>query len=149
MANAATAKFSIEIMPDDMTIDLKNLQHVRNCGLNEYWHWKKATLTLGTQALLAGNLVQGLNEASDAAQNQIDANDLCLFLYISNTGTEDIYIGIDGQSLINPATDTDLFRINAGDAWFGSTNNTPYENVRAYAAGAANLELAAIIKKVA
>ena len=147
MANAADVNFTIDIMPDDFLTNIKNLTHTRNSGFGDYWYWKKATIPTGTSSLLVGNLLIGINETVDAAQQVIDAGDLCVFLFVQSVGTEDLWVVFDGTT-IDTTTTTQACRIQAGDAWFATVNNAPYTDVKIHSDGSTQALIAAIIKKV-
>ena len=148
MADEVDISFSIEFLPDELGIELKNQVCTMGLSLNHYWVYNKVDLSLGNNSLIPTSTSMMSKVDGGAINPVVDANDVVKFLYIKNRDTEDIYLSLDGS--VNAFTSTDSIVIRADQSWFGMINGADYDDINAYVTSDnMMMTYAAIIQKVA
>lgn len=148
MANDAQVTLKATVLPDEIATTIAGTLTISPADANDKWYYKLTSVSNASSDLMAGYFTDYTAVDDDTAPTAVSTSDLVNFLFIKNTGVEDVYINLDGGTITT--ADGDAIKIPASGVWFGNLPNTIVGNIHAItSSGTVDCIVAALIDDVA
>jgi hypothetical protein len=147
MADDAVLTISATILPDEIAKTIASLSagYTPAGDGTEKWYYKTTTVQNSSQVLIQGSLLS--EGATGTAHDTIAAaNDIVKFLYINNSGSNTVYLTLDGTTAATGERDAII--IPNGKAWFGCLQCEVEELLCITNTGTSICEVAAVIDDI-
>ena len=111
MADDAIATIQVQGLPDEIqrvftsTMTVSPFPTGGSDDISQKWYYKLTSVDTNDTDLMAGSFLPRNSVNDDTGLTAIHTNDLVMFLFIKNLGTETVYLTIDASTPSSTATE--------------------------------------------